>query len=101
MNRLRFEQDLEFVQLLCNPDYLRWLVQEGCFESQEFKEYLRYLEYWRTPEYSRFLTYPQCLVVLKYLNSEDADDLLNNESFFVGLGEQQHFVWLNKHKGRE
>lgn len=98
MSRLKFEQELEFVQFLCSPDYLRWLVQEGYFESPEFREYIKYLEYWKRPEYLRFLAYPQCLAVLNYLNSEDANTLLDDEVFLSSLGEQQYFIWLNKHK---
>ncbi|CAD25946.1 similarity to SUPPRESSOR OF THE TEMPERATURE-SENSITIVE GROWTH OF YEAST MRP1 MUTANTS [Encephalitozoon cuniculi GB-M1] len=98
MSGSRFERELEFVQLLCNPDYLRWLTREGHFESEEFRSYLRYLEYWRSPEYSRFLTYPQCLAVLEHLNSENINDMLSDENFFLALGEQQYFIWLNKHK---
>lgn len=98
MDDLKFEQELEFVQLLCNPDYLRWLVQEGWFGSQNFRDYLKYLEYWRMPEYSRFLVYPQCLAVLNYLNGENVNDLLSDEIFLARLGEQQYFIWLNKGK---
>ncbi|KAH9410558.1 SOH1-like protein [Ordospora pajunii] len=93
----RFEKELEFVQLLCNPDYLRWLHTEGYFESSEFKQYLKYLEYWKSPGYSKFLVYPQCLVVLQYLNRSDVEDVFAS-GFLQHLGEQQHFIWLNKHK---
>jgi mediator of RNA polymerase II transcription subunit 31 len=96
---LRFEQDLEFVQLLCNPDYIRWLSQEGYFASEEFKGHLRYLRYWKRPEYSRLLIYPQCLVVLEYLTRDDADRLVNDESFMTALGSQQYYIWLDRGRG--
>lgn len=98
MGGSRFERELEFVQLLCNPEYLRWLVRQGYFESEEFRGYLRYLEYWRSPKYSRFLAYPQCLAVLEHLNGENGRDVVSDESFLLALGEQQYFVWLNRHK---
>ncbi|AFN84002.1 Rad5p-binding protein [Encephalitozoon romaleae SJ-2008] len=98
MSGSRFERELEFVQLLCNPEYLRWLAHEGYFESEEFRSYLRYLEYWRRPEYSRFLSYPQCLAILERLNNGNVNDIMNNESLFSALGEQQYFIWLNKHR---
>lgn len=94
MGHTDFERELEFVQLLCSPDYLRWLGQEGHIGSEHFRDCLRRLEYWKQPEYSRFLTYPQCLVVLDHLNSDAGVD----EAFLTKLGEQQHFIWLNRHR---
>lgn len=36
-------------------------------EKPEFLNYLRYLEYWRRPEYAKYLVYPNCLHVLTLL----------------------------------
>lgn len=36
-------------------------------ENDEFLNYLEYLEYWRKPEYSKYLIYPNCLHVLSLL----------------------------------
>lgn len=33
--------------------------------------YLAYLQYWKQPAYSRFLTYPACLATLELLQSPD------------------------------
>lgn len=94
----RFEKELEFVQLLCNPEYLKWLLQEGHFKNEEFRKFLQYLKYWSKQEYSRFLTYPQCLIILDYLNKDNVEELLDDEEFMNNLATQQHFIWLNKNK---
>jgi hypothetical protein len=75
----RFQIELEFVQSLANPLYLRrmmnqelspidqWsliqpyhqpdLAVERFFEDEALIEYLRYLKYWQTPEYVTFIVY--------------------------------------------
>jgi len=54
----RFELELEFVQLLGNPWYLNHLASHNMFDKPEFIAYLDYLQYWRQPEYAKFLSYP-------------------------------------------
>lgn len=46
------------------------LAQRGYFKEQTFINYLRYLQYWREPEYARFLKYPMCLHFLELLQHE-------------------------------
>jgi mediator of RNA polymerase II transcription subunit 31 len=60
-NRARFELELEFVQSLANPFYLRSLAQQGILDQPHFINYLEYLRYWEDKEYARFL---QCVVFL-------------------------------------
>ncbi|KAI8442237.1 hypothetical protein MSG28_005813 [Choristoneura fumiferana] len=69
-NRIRFQVELEFVQCLANPNYIHFLAQRGYFKEQTFINYLRYLQYWREPEYARFLKYPMCLHFLELLQHE-------------------------------
>jgi mediator of RNA polymerase II transcription subunit 31 len=45
----------QFVQCLANPQYLHELSVQKYFEQPAFIEYLKYLEYWRKPEYVRFI----------------------------------------------
>ena len=69
----RFTLELEFVLCLANPGYLAYLAHnsphllvspEGTPAATEtdatrFVRYLKYLyDYWRTPEYSQYLTHP-------------------------------------------
>lgn len=72
----RFTLELEFVLCLSNPQYLQYLAVnyshllnkpalshgsadlEDC-DAARFARYLRYLyDYWRTPEYVKYLTHP-------------------------------------------
>jgi mediator of RNA polymerase II transcription subunit 31 len=69
--RERFLVELEFVQSLANPDYLAHLCRQGVFEQASFRNYLRYLLYWKSPEYIGFIRYPQCLFFLDMLTQRD------------------------------
>lgn len=72
----RFTLELEFVLCLANPHYLQYLAVnyphllnkptasqgtpdiEDC-DAARFARYLKYLyEYWRTPDYVKYLTHP-------------------------------------------
>lgn len=88
-----FEKDLEFVQLLCNPEYLRWLNNEKYFLRDDFKAYLKYLLYFSDQKYYKFLTYPQCIFILEILNKENVLDILSTDSLYIKLAEQQHSMW--------
>ncbi|KAL9111854.1 MAG: hypothetical protein Q9227_003704 [Pyrenula ochraceoflavens] len=94
-NDPRFLMELEFVTALSNPSYLSNLAitqphlltrkpdvttsNRGILGQSEdtdadcFARYLAYLySYWRTPEYSRYLTHPgQTLRALELLQQED------------------------------
>jgi mediator of RNA polymerase II transcription subunit 31 len=54
-NRERFELELEFVQSLANPFYLQTLAQQNVLSKPTFIRYLKYLMYWKEPEYARFV----------------------------------------------
>ncbi|KAF6006459.1 hypothetical protein HII13_005136 [Brettanomyces bruxellensis] len=51
--------------------YLTYLAQTGHLEDPRFLNYLKYLEYWRQPEYAKQLVYPDCLHILTLLQSEE------------------------------
>lgn len=79
--RIRFQVELEFVQCLANPNYLNRkllcfacdlllmktdglfclfmlspdLAQNGHFKNKSFINYINYLQYWKKPEYSKYL----------------------------------------------
>ena len=46
------------------------LARERFFEEEAFVKYLEYLQYWKDPQYARFLMYPQCLAFLDLLQDE-------------------------------
>ncbi|EJT52976.1 transcription from Pol II promoter-related protein [Trichosporon asahii var. asahii CBS 8904] len=51
-NLVRFQSELE---CLANPLYLHELHLQKYLEDPAFLEYLKYMEYWRKPEYVRFI----------------------------------------------
>lgn len=91
-----FEKDLEFIQLLCNPEYLRWLYNNNYFKDSHFIKYLKYLQYFGEPAYSKFLVYPQCIPILEKLLSENILEKLSNEEFYTKLSEDQYFMWKHR-----
>ena len=75
-NARRFRSELEFVQSLANPHYCHWLSQQGYFKDTAFINYLKYLSYWKKPEYAKYLDYPQSLAMLDMLRHQEARDEL-------------------------
>uniref|UniRef100_A0A3Q2XYP5 Mediator of RNA polymerase II transcription subunit 31 n=1 Tax=Hippocampus comes TaxID=109280 RepID=A0A3Q2XYP5_HIPCM len=49
--RTRFQSELEFIQCLANPNYLNFLAQRGFLRERPFINYLKYLLYWKEPDY--------------------------------------------------
>ncbi|KAK6537713.1 suppressor of hpr1 [Orbilia ellipsospora] len=76
-DKTRFEIELEFVQCLANPFYLNYLGQSKYLQDESFLRYLEYLDYWRQPEYVRFLIYPSF--------SLNALDLLRQPQFRLDI----------------
>lgn len=60
-------------------------------ENEEFLNYLRYLEYWRKPEYAKHLVYPNCLHVLTLLQSESfRQHILRQDAAAVLMNDMVH-----------
>ncbi|TBU06584.1 subunit 31 of mediator of RNA polymerase II transcription [Hamiltosporidium magnivora] len=91
-----FEKDLEFIQSLCNPQYLQHLHQTGYFFNQDFINYLKYLKYWMYEPYSKCLIYPQCLIILELVNDETFRFKLSDYNLYFLIGDQQYNIWKNK-----
>lgn len=56
--------ELEFVQNLLNVKYLNYLASNNYFENNDFMAFLWYLQYWKQPQYTRHMLFPQSLSVL-------------------------------------
>lgn len=81
----RWEIELEFVQSLCNIQYLNYLAQNKYLDDPKFVAYLEYLMYWKRPEYARFLVYPNCLHVLTLLQNPEFRTSIVNPTFINTL----------------
>lgn len=97
---IRFQMELEFVQLLSNPSYLNYLAQYQYFEDPAFVRFLQYLQYWKQPEYARFIAYPHCLFFLDLLQDEQFRDRLKATRATEFLGRQQGLHWQYYRKNR-
>jgi mediator of RNA polymerase II transcription subunit 31 len=93
----RFELELEFVQCLASPAYLHHLATTGILGETSFIEFLKYLQYWKQPEYVRLLQYPHCLFFLDLLiNNTVFRRELANVSFRNFIHEQQFYNWQHR-----
>lgn len=63
------------MQALGNPQYVFWLATDetmGIVNDPDFVAYVKYLQYWKRPEYSKYLLYPgTSLRMLDLLEQED------------------------------
>lgn len=96
MEDKKFVKELEFVQLLCNPEYLKWLFEQGYFEQDSFKNLLIHLQYWKKEEYKIYLTYPFCLNILDQLILPDVCEKLKDDLFYAKILDMQFKNWKNK-----
>jgi hypothetical protein len=71
---------LEFVQALASPAYLHYLATSGILYQSSFLDFLRYLRYWKRPEYAKYLQYPNCLYFLDLLVPPSSDSLEDVDS---------------------
>ncbi|KAG0084576.1 hypothetical protein BGZ93_000408 [Podila epicladia] len=89
----RFQIELEFVQCLSNPWYLHNLAQQGYFGQDAFVRYLDYLQYFRKPEYAKFIIYPHCLHFLTLLQHKSFRDHLAKQDTATFVHERQYYHW--------
>ena len=90
----RFELELEFIQCLASPAYLHHLATQGFFNDPAFLQFLNYLQYWKRPEYVRFITYPHSLYFLDLLcKSSTFRREMANVGFRNFVHEQQFYSW--------
>ncbi len=118
----RFEAELEFVQSLASPDYLNCallclcdcqgdihhrfiqqcagLGQNKYFEDASFVKFLEYLQYWKRPEYAKFIVYPHCLFFLELLQEADFRKAIANPQFKEVVHEQQYYTFIHWRNNR-
>mmetsp|Transcript_50038 Transcript_50038/g.74700 ORF Transcript_50038/g.74700 Transcript_50038/m.74700 type:complete len:158 (+) Transcript_50038:38-511(+) len=93
----RFEIELEFVQSLASPAYLHYLATTGVLYESSFLKMLEYLQYWKRPEYIRFLNFPHALYFLDLIvHSAMFRKELGTVAFRNFVHEQQFFSWQNR-----
>lgn len=91
--KIRFQIELEFVQCLANPSYLNYLAQNGHLKNKCFINYIKYLQYWKRPEYCKFLRYPMALHFLDLLQYEHFRVEMANSQCAKFIEDQQLLHW--------
>ncbi|KAF9958633.1 hypothetical protein BGZ65_001292 [Modicella reniformis] len=89
----RFQIELEFVQCLANPWYLHHIAQQQHFNQDTFVRYLDYLQYFRKPEYAKYIIYPHCLHFLTLLQHKSFRDHLAKQDTATFVHERQYYHW--------
>ena len=92
-NQQRFEEELEFVQALANPEYLHYLAQNRLLDDPAFVEYLDYLQYWHERPYRLYIAFPHCLRMLELLQGEPFRSRMKFAEFKDHIFQQQHWHW--------
>lgn len=98
--RQRFLLELEFVQCLANPTYIHYLAQNRYFEDEAFIGYLKYLQYWQQPEYTKFIMYPHCLFFLELLQNPNFRNAMAHPGNKELAHRQQFYFWKNYRNNR-
>lgn len=98
--RQRFLLELEFIQCLANPTYINYLAQNRYFEDEAFIGYLKYLQYWRQPEYTKFIMYPHCLFFLELLQNANFRNAMAHPGNKELAHRQQFYFWKNYRNNR-
>ncbi|KAJ3006068.1 UNVERIFIED_CONTAM: hypothetical protein HDU68_004292 [Siphonaria sp. JEL0065] len=93
--------ELEFLQCLANPKYLQFLGQHGYFNDPAFINYLKYLLYWRQPQYAHLVVYPYSLEMLEYLQHESFRRSVALEATVQLIHTKEFYHWQHwKHNER-
>lgn len=69
------------------------LAQRDYFKNPAFINYLKYLLYWKRPEYAIFMKYPQCLHFLELLQEEKFREAMTNGQNAKFIEDQQLLQW--------
>jgi mediator of RNA polymerase II transcription subunit 31 len=98
--RQRFLLELEFVQLLANPTYIHYLAQNRYFDDEAFVGYLKYLLYWKQPEYAKFIMYPHAFFFLDMLQSANFRAAMAHPANKEVAHRQQYYFWKHYRNNR-
>ncbi|CAM9680274.1 unnamed protein product [Sphacelaria rigidula] len=97
----RFEMELELMNCLASPEYLHYLAQGGYLDDRAFLRFLEYLQYFKRPEYAKFITYPHCLAMLDLLvNNPAFRKEIAHVSFRDFVHQQQFLHWQFGKRGQ-
>ena len=82
------------------PRHRAGLAQSRVLADPAFAAYLRYLLYWRRPEYAKFVVYPHALALLELLQTPEFREAVASPGYKELLHAQQFFAWQHYAKAR-
>ena len=82
-NTVRFTLELEFIELLSNPHYIQYLVQQQYIQQPHFITYIKYLQYWTTPYYIHYIQHIYSLYMLEQLQSAEYRSNLQSQTNII------------------
>lgn len=89
--------DLEFLQLLANPEYLHILAVQGYFDDAAFLSYLSYLrQSFHDRRLAVYVEWPMAFLVLEKLKDSQFRKELREPAFYQYIHTQQVLFWQKK-----
>lgn len=76
------------------------LAQNRYLEDDTFVRFLKYLLYWKRPEYAQFIIYPHSLHILEFLQLPEFRKAIANPQYKELVHTQQFFSWMYFRKNR-
>ncbi|KAL7030970.1 hypothetical protein ACKWTF_006852 [Chironomus riparius] len=76
------------------------LAQRDYFKDPAFVNYLNYLQYWKKPEYAKFIKYPMCLYFLDLLQSEEFRRKIVSAQCCKFIDDQSILLWQHYSRRR-
>eukprot|EP00897_Mesotaenium_endlicherianum_P008267 jgi/Mesen1/7469/ME000039S06686 len=70
------------------------------FDDPAFVNYLKYLQYWRKPEYANFIMYPHSLFFLELLQSQQFRTAMAHHNNKEIAHRQQFYFWRHYRNNR-
>ena len=99
-NKLLLLEDIEFIQMLSNLEYIRYIVSKGFLQDRSFLDYLRYLEYLKSPRYSHLIAFPRSLSMLKILCDENVQELVVADDACLDtiVAQEVNQIWASEYE---
>ena len=99
-NKTRFEYELDFLQSLANPHYIKYLATHKHLRNPALINFLKYLQYWKQPNYIKYIKYPACLYYLDKLQNEHFRHSCEDDSIMAQIIWQHecHFFYYKKNR---
>ncbi|CAG9767733.1 unnamed protein product [Ceutorhynchus assimilis] len=91
--KMTLQEQKSIIEELENKQRQLILAQRGYFKDSNFINYLKYLLYWKEPDYAKYLKYPMCLYFLDLLQYEHFRRELVNGQCTKFIDDQQILLW--------